>query len=289
MFNIFRRKHLTGVIAPDPKDPRDYQLADIQETKVELPEEFDLRDKMTPVGIQKWGSCTSWGTCAVKEYWDSKQYNQTINLSEKFVYHNTKKISGLWNIQGDYVVNAIKSVCKYGAPLLKDYPDTRELTWNKYVHKEPSPEVYGKAEKYKGKTYWSVGRTLNEFRSAIYQNRCPVIFGMEWYLSYNRTDKDGKLRLPVGKPVSGHALACAGWTKDKLWVKNSWGTRWGKNGYFYIPFDEFEKYNIWNARVLLDEGTKPIEGWVAVKFLRADKYTIGTTAKTTDRKSVGEG
>lgn len=289
MFNIFRRRHLTGVIAPDPKDPRDYQLADIQETKVELPEEFDLRKEMTPVGIQKYGSCTSWGTCAVKEFLDSKQYHKNINLSEKFVYHNTKKISGLWNIQGDYIVNALKSICKYGAPLQKDYPDTRDLNWNRYVHKEPSPKVYKEAEKYKGKTYWSVGKTLDEFRSAIYQNHSPVVAGMEWYLSYNRTDKDGKLRLPVGKPVGGHALAFVGWTKNKLWVKNSWGTRWGKNGYFYIPFDEFDKHTIWNARVLLDEDSKPMTGWLAVKFLEADKYAIGTEAKATTALRLREG
>ena len=124
---MFRKKYkyTFGVLSKDPTDIRDYQLANIQ-ALVKLPEEFDLRDKMSPVGRQNYGSCTSWGATAVKEYLDNKEYGKVINLSEKFVYHNTKKISGLWNNQGDYVRNALKSICDYGAPLLEDYPDIRE-------------------------------------------------------------------------------------------------------------------------------------------------------------------
>lgn len=273
-----RRKYQIGLLAPDPEDPRDYQLAEIQKplTEAELPIEFDLRDQMTPVGRQNWGTCTCWAACAIAEFWNSKEHQTIIDLSEKFVYHNMKKISGLWSMQGDFLVNALKSICQYGAPEAKDYPDIRESSWNKYVKTEPSNEIYQKAEKYKGKTYWTVGRTLQEIKSAIYQNKCPVNVGMRWYPSFYKIKKDGKLPLPSGKTYGGHAVSCVGWTRGKLWFKNSWGLGFGDRGYFYVPFEDFNKYNIWNARVMLDIQAENIEGWVAIKYLRADAYKKGT-------------
>jgi C1A family cysteine protease len=259
-----------GVLAKNPDDPRDYQLAEIQPLSEDLPEEFNLRSQMTPIGHQNWGSCTCWAATAVAEFWNTKEYQETIDLSEKFVYINMKKISGIYSTEGDYLVNAVKSICKYGAPKAIDYPDTKDATWEQYVHSEPSPDIYTKAEAYKGKTYWTVGKTLQAIMSAIYQNKCPVTVGMPWYPSFNVTEKDGKLPLPSGQVYGGHAVSCVGWTKDKLWFKNSWGLSYGDKGYFYTPFKDYDKYELWNTTILLDaEGPKPQakEGWVADDYL----------------------
>jgi len=270
--NIFKRKETLGLLAKDPIDVRDYQLAELQ-APVELPDEFDLRDKMTSVQRQNWGTCTANMADGVKEFLDKKEYGKEIKLSQKFIYINTKKISGLWDNQGDYLRNAFKSVCQYGACLEETFPDIKRSSWNSYIKDRPSEQAYKEAEKYKGKTFWAVGRTLEDFRQAIFQNKCPVGFGMMWYKSYRSPASDGRLPLPDTK-LSGHAIICVGWTKGKLWFKNSHGTNWGLNGYAYIPFEEFEKHDIWNAYVLLDIKVpkKPEikEGWVADGYLRKD-------------------
>jgi len=290
IFNIFKRnKFVAGVLAPDPTDVRDYQLCDIQPEATELPEEFDLRDKMSPIGYQNYGSCTSWGTTSVKEYLDNKEYHKIINLSEKFVYHFTKVESGLWGIQGDYVRSALKAICKYGAPLIEDYPDTREKNWETYVKKEPSLEIQKKAEKYKGKTYWSVGKTLESFKQAMYQQKAPIITGMMWHESYRAIQKDGKLPIPGTKKIGGHCVSAIGWTKNKLWFRNSWGTKFGNQGYFYIPFNEFNKHEIWNASVLLD--IKPTIGYVAEKYLEkvsSNNFKLGDIVTPTTNLNLRE-
>lgn len=265
-------KYPLGLIGPDPIDNRQYQLCEVQTEIVELPEEFDLRPKMTPVGHQIYGSCWSWGATAIKEYLDSQENGKEINLSEKFVYYNGKKISGLYSEEGDYIISALKALCNFGAPLLEDYPDTPEKDWQTYMNKIPSLEIFKKAEQYKGKTYWAVGKTLEDFKQATYQQKAPITFGMRWYESYNTPKADGLLPLPSGRDLGGHCLAEAGFLKDRLIIKNSWGTEYGDKGYIYIPFNEFEKHDIWNAYVLLD--LPKLEGYVATKYLKRSEDSI---------------
>jgi len=267
-----KKKRQTGLIGPDPEDPRDFKLSELQPEEVDLPESNDYRGDMAEVSYQNYGSCTAHGATSVKEFWDSKEYGKKINLSEKFTYYNTKKESGLWDIQGDFLRNAFKALQKYGAPLLGDYPDTRDDSWKDYLT-EPEREIYELAEKFKAKTYWSVETGLKSLREAIFKNKCPVGTGMRWYRSYYKEDKNGRLPPPDGDNVGGHAISCVGWTKNKLWFRNSWGTDYGKDGYFYIPFGEFNQHDFWNAWIMLDEERpeKPDTGWVADSYLKMIK------------------
>jgi len=266
--SLFRKKYSYGILAPDYYDPRDYLLSDVQPIKVALPDEFDLRSQQSPIQNQNGlGICYSFMIAGIGEYWNTKEYHQLINLAERFVVYQTKKISGLWNIQGDYFRNSLKAFCDYGAPLETDYPFS--TNWEDYK-KEPPEDIIKKALEFKGKTFWRVNTDLESIRQAVFQNICPLGFGMPWYKSYNIPEPDGRLPLSSGKMVGGHAISGGYWTKEKLWFKNSWSSNWGNQGYFYIPFQDFSKYEIWDAEVLLDL-PKPVvtnEGWVAENYLR---------------------
>ena len=271
MFSFRRKseKEKLGLIGADPTDIRDYQLASIQPKVVFLPNEIKLRDKMTSVQNQNWGTCTSHMADGIAEYSNSLEYKKEIKLSQKFIYYNTKKISGLWTTQGDYLRNALKAVCDYGAPLEEDFPDVKRNSWEEYIKDVPSIDIYEKAKKYKGKTFWSVGTSLDDFMQAIFQQNAPVGFGMMWYEGYRNIKNDGKLPLPSGKEIGGHAVDGVDWEMERFWVRNSWGTNWGNNGYFYIPFNEFGKHTIWNAWVMLDEeAPEQLTGWAAGKYLK---------------------
>lgn len=294
LLNMFKKNKfdfIPGVIGKDPYDQKDYQLISIQPKLVSLPDGFNLINKMTSVQKQNYGSCTAHMADGLKEFFDSQEYHKEIKLSQRFIYHNTKKISGLWNIEGDYLRNALLSVCRYGAPLEEVYPDDPKNNWEEYVKEEPSAEIYKEAEKYKGDTFWSVGKTLDNFRQAIFQQKAPIGFGMMWYESYRNIGKDGILPLASGKELGGHAIDVVDWINDKLRCRNSWGINWGENGYFYIPFSEFAKHDIWDAWILTDiVKQEEITGWAAENYLTeiSPRFHIGDIITPTHKLNLRE-
>ena len=70
-----------------------------------------------------------------------------------------------------------------------------------------------------------------------------------------RTYSSGVFRTKVGGSVGGHAVKCVGWGVDEeststdysqshYWkCANSWGARWGEDGYFRIAMTENIAYN----------------------------------------------
>ena len=231
----------------DKLDPRQYILATIQSEKDSTPDEFmDLMKEMSPVFRQNYGSCTSASTVnGIKEFQEQKA------LSEYFNYVNSKKISGNYDQEGEYIVNALKAICDYGVCEQNLFPDIRGDSWIEYVKKEPSREAYENALKYKGKRYWWVHNGIDNFKNAIYQNKVPIVFAMKWYKSYNNTPNNGI--LPPPDSLAGyHAVCGVGWDKDGLWVKNSFGDQWGHNGYFKILFNKWDVVQPYACYVLLD-------------------------------------
>ena len=244
-------KYKTGLLGPDPIDERDLLATQFLPKAEKLPETFNLKDKMTSIQTQFYGSCTSHSVDGVKEYQETLEEGFEIKLANRFIYHNTKVISGLWDMEGDYLRNAVKAVEKYGVPLEHDFIDDPERTWKEYVTKVPSDEVYKKALKYKAKGYLSVNNNIEAFRNTVFENKSPIVCGLLWYKNF-KTEPDGKLPLPSGAQSGGHAISYIGWEGDKEWFRNSWGMNWGKDGYFYILNKDFSKYNFWSGWTLYD-------------------------------------
>lgn len=276
---MIKPKKLTGLLGKDLKDKRDYLLSSAQPVGVALPDTFMLKDEQSPVQDQNgYGICYAMAGTGIAEYWNSKEYNHFINLSERFVAHYTKVISGQWDTQGDYFKNAVKAICDYGLCLETEWKNDFSLSWNDFIKIEPPIDIIEKAKEFKGKTYWRVDASVENIKQAIFQNKTPVLIGMNWFNSYFSTPIDGQLPLPSGKQ-SGHAVICVGWDMDNLWFKNSWSSNWGNQGYFYIPINEWDKHDIWDVWILLDLPRKDMRLPLRQLVGQRDVWIIGMDNK----------
>lgn len=275
----------------DKLDPRQWILATVQGEDNSTPNEFmNLMEYMSPVIRQNYGSCTAQATDAIKEFQELKI------LSHYFIYVMSKKISGNYDQEGEYIINPLKAVCEHGVPEEKFMPDVKPESgkWIDYVKKEPSKEAYENAVKYKGKRYWWVHNGINNFKNAIYQNRTPVIFAIRWYNSYNKCPQSGILP-PPDRLVGYHAVCGVGWDKDGLWVKNSFGENWGHNGYFKILFDKWDIVQPYACYVLLDNNKKmkliglEIDGKKTDQYVEENgvKHKLANVAMLEDLHNIG--
>lgn len=73
-------------------------------------------------------------------------------------------------------------------------------------------------------------------------NLGPMVVGTKWYEKMNATDSSGYV-TPSGANMGGHAYILNGvdTVKKVFRIKNSWGKRWGKDGFAFIKFNDFEK------------------------------------------------
>jgi C1A family cysteine protease len=189
-----------------------------------LPEVFDQGDL---------GSCVENSWCATMSYLEMKESNSKMLFSRLFMYYNVRGGAPVDN--GSTIRDAIKNIALMGL--------CTEDLWPYDLHDwmvKPPDKCYAQAITRKDIQYARL-ETLDDMLNCL-ASGFPVVYGMSLYESFNHVTRDNPV-LPLPKNgetmIGGHALTLVGYdAKDKLFlVRNSWGTRFGVDGYFYIPFD----------------------------------------------------
>lgn len=123
---------------------------------------------------------------------------------------------------------------KYGVVFEKDLPSDETMSWDEFVSIDI--EKYKKiAEANKiGSYYWI--DTIGEYYMAIDQGYA-IVLGRYWT---GKFDENWTL-LPDRKSNMAHATLGAGYLKDKTTELNSWGTSWGKSGFFACPIEQLQR------------------------------------------------
>lgn len=204
-----------------------------------LPSKVDWRPEMSSVKNQgSEGSCAGHSGVAIKEWMEFKDYGMRINLSERYLYENAKKISG--DNEGTTLVAIAKVLIDKGV--------CEELYW-KYVSGKvgyPLPGADENASQYKIEPIYTRIVTEQELKACLVKS--PVNIGVKIYKNWDRIKINGIIPNPticekIKRTLGGHAIILCGYNENtKLYTfKNSWGTNWGDKGYGHISFKEMKR------------------------------------------------
>jgi C1A family cysteine protease len=227
-------------VRADPLDWRDryYNFA-----RIEQPRDYvDLRIWASPVEDQlHLGSCVGQAVVGAYELLLNKaDRNRFTDLSRLFVYYNARLLdNAVEEDVGAYVRDGIKAVNKYGV--------CSESTWPYLVERfaqAPSIQSYEDAQRRLIKKYYRID-DIKDIIDAL-NTDSPVVTSMNVYDSFDELDR-GKKILPMPRAsedlIGGHAVTFVGYDLPKklFLARNSFGTDWGEDGYFWVPFDYAEK------------------------------------------------
>ena len=190
----------------------------------------DLRNKFPPCYNQG-----NLGSCTANAIVGSYQYlNPSFMGSRLFQYYNERQIEGSVSTDsGATVSDSISAVKNYGL--------CRESEWNYNIQlfatKPPQP-CYTNALSHRVKSAFSVEQTIRSMKGHL-ASGYPFIVGIAVYSSFEsqQVANTGIVPMPTSNDLflGGHCVVVCGYNQLYWIVRNSWGTNWGVNGYFYLP------------------------------------------------------
>lgn len=231
------------ILSRDKEDLRDFKYSAPVVTTI--PTSADIRNLCPPVYDQgQEGSCTANAGCAARIILNG---TTSLSLSRAFLYYEERNLeNSTMRDSGASLRDLCRALKTYGVceENLMQYNDKRYTD-------EPSPQALSNALKYRINSYENLS-SLSDIKKSISIDKTPVLLGMSVYESMesDTVSKTGKLPLPklTEKNLGGHAVLIVGYkdatsiSSGYLIIRNSWGSNWGDKGYFYMPYDYFNKY-----------------------------------------------
>ncbi len=222
---------------PDRPDQRDKLYAAIARPPRKLPKAVDLRPGCSPVEDQgQLGSCTANALVGNLEFLEKQAGKPVADLSRLFIYYNERAMEGSINEDaGAMIRDGVKSLVKQGVCSEKKWP----YNIGQFAVK-PSAACYKEALKHQVLSYYRI-LTLQQMKQCLAEGY-PFVFGFSVYESFESpaVAKTGKVNLPKPKEqqLGGHAIMAVGYDDrtQRLLIRNSWGTDWGLQGYFTMPY-----------------------------------------------------
>ena len=239
-----RKVHRYGWV-PDIPDHRDVLYATVRRIPAALPDRADLTPFCSLVENQgALGSCTANALVGALEFLELKEKKSLIDLSRLFIYYNERVIEHTVKTDsGAMLRDGIKTLAKQGVCSEKRWPYIiRRFT------RQPTPACYAEALDHQITSYQRI-LTLDEMLGCLAEG-FPFVFGFAVYESFESSSvrRTGVLELPKPEErmIGGHAVMAVGYSlpDQRMLVRNSWGSRWGKKGYFTMPFGYLEDRNL---------------------------------------------
>jgi len=223
-----------------PFDKRDYLVTTLVSDIIDkLPSKIDYTAEMSEVRNQGGeGACAGFAGTAIKEWMEFHDYDRYIDLSERFLYEEAKKISG--HKEG----TTLKAVAK----VLVDKGICEEKFWPYEANKprQAYSGAYHNALKYKIEPVYVRITNEKELKASLVKFgplHIGVLVYRNWYRQKNGHIPDANWCERIQGYLGGHAIALVGYDDEtKLYkFKNSWGTGWGQNGYGFLSYKEMRR------------------------------------------------
>lgn len=218
---------------------------------------IDLRANFSPIKDQgAQGACSAFTVASIYEYILNKGGTDKTDLSEAFLYYNTRKKNGNENEDTGAsfydTIGAISSegicvqdLCKYDEGVFNVSPSE-----DAYV--DGLTRVVNKAQ--------NVKVSLDDFKSAL-SDGYPIAISLNVYESFGDT-VGGFVKIPTSEEIAtsesgktSHAMVICGYSdEEKVFVvRNSWGTKFGDEGYCYIPYSYVTNPQLCNCACIITE------------------------------------
>ena len=105
--------------------------------------------------------------------------------------------------------------------------------------KKPTPNCYTEALKHQVLNYRRLPQELRTMKGCL-ASGFPFIFGFTCFSSLPFDSTTGEIPLPTAQDhvIGGHAVLAVGYddAAQLFTIRNSWGSRWGKGGYGFMPY-----------------------------------------------------
>jgi C1A family cysteine protease len=201
---------------------------------VKLPPSVDLRPSMPPIFDQgDLGSCTANALCSVMGHLKPKFVGSRL-----FLYYNERKLENdVMDDSGANLSTGIKALQTMGVCPEADCP----YVVSNFTHK-PSTKSYTDGLQHRALSVLNVQDTLAGLKTCLAAGN-PFVVGIQVYDSFesDAVAQTGMVPMPnvnTESLLGGHAVCVAGYNDatSRFLVANSWGTSWGIQGYFWIPY-----------------------------------------------------
>ena len=212
-------------------DVRDYKI--VCSTDDDLPSSYQIANLPKVKNQKNVNSCVAHATSSILEYYDSQDGHRN-DLSTNFIYGIQKQFCE-HDGEGMYLRDACKIVTEYGDMLETDCSGNDEVPecWSKAENALKCTEAKDKAKFFLISSYYDL-KSNNAIKKAIYKYG-PVLGAIKWYDDFKPNSK-GILKGEQTGNYGYHAIMIYGWNEIGFLCQNSWGSSWGKNGRFTLPY-----------------------------------------------------
>lgn len=242
---------------PDLKDSRDYQpdhpvirellqeLGPARLRQRRLPTSMDLREYFSAARNQgNLNASTAFAVLSLVEYFDARAKGRVLEASRLFLYQMTMKLLGLVGNAAVDQRSTFKALVRFGSP-----PDTYWPYAVDRFHVVPTdPFLFSFAREYEDIHFFRLDdadreknlQTIKSYLAAGF----AVTFGFP-VPSSMRGEADIPFRPQFDSIRGGQAVLAVGYDDKRriasetgaLLFRSSWGSRWGDDGYGWLPYN----------------------------------------------------